>query len=160
MLCPIYLLWLLLRATILIIVGMITHWPSQMLGVWPRSDMETQTVARMSLSEAKTWVHHLDPARWSVLVLSLCRYEHRGYCATHSYTLSTRRWWKAVPTPYLSAGRWTLVRGMLTVDPAARLDAASALHQFDACWSLARAATPTHTPAKQSTSPVPQHHAK
>lgn len=96
----------------------------QMLGVWPRSDMETLTVAGMSLAEVKAWVQQLDPARW---------------------------WWKAVPTPYLTTGRWTLVRGMLTVDPEARLDAAAALHQFD-CWSTASA-----TPTRQSTSPVPQH---
>lgn len=115
-------------------------------------------MARMSLAEVKAWVQQLDPARWSVprLISSCSRALHAVRVVRVVYSrLGTLRWCKAVPTPYLTVGRWTLVRGMLTVDPEARLDAGSALHHFDACWSTARA-----TPTRQSTSPVPQHLAK
>jgi hypothetical protein len=99
----------------------------QLLGLWPDTDEEAETVTQLSYSGAVEWMLSQDSQKWYVASPTVLRCWFAG-------TQVLLRFWKSVPGPLLTPSRWRFVQRMLAVDPEERLDAASSLAEFVVHW--------------------------
>ena len=68
------------RVSVQLILTLPLTMMTQLLGVWPQSDQETQSVAQMSYHQAKAWVQQ-NPETWLVIVC----------CALQALTLLSQK---------------------------------------------------------------------